>query len=448
MSYTRRFASLTLVTLLAVAGARGLGAQVEEQGRTTPPADEIVERILAVVGDSVILMTQIDEQIMRLRAQGATLPTDVEGLDQVRGELLDQLVNELLVVQEAIRDTLIVVEDAEVEERVTEDLAQRVRAFGGQSALQQALSAQGMTMAAYREMLKTQVRRSLLRDQYLQRRSQRLSSIIVPEEEVRAFFDAQSGTMGQRPPTVTFAQLVFDPTPSDAAVDLARAEAEAIRARALEGEDFMELARRNSDDPGSQQLGGDLGWFRRGNMLPEFEDEAFTLDEGEIGDLVETVFGFHIIKVERRRGGEVNARHILIQPEVLREDIDRARILGFELRGRIEAGESIADLRETYGNLDAPDTMAAVPMDQLGELPPGFDTALENAEPGMLVGPLEYETQGQTHFAIIQVVEVREEGRYSYEDVEDQIRSRLREQILMEQIISDLREKAYIDIRM
>jgi len=448
MSYTRRFASPTLVTLLALAGATGLGAQVEEQGRTTPPADQIVERILAVVGDSVVLMTQIDEQIMRLRAQGAAIPIDVEGLDEVRGELLDQLVNELLVVQEAIRDTLIVVEDAEVEERVTEDLAQRVRAFGGQSALLQALSAQGMTMAAYREMLKTQVRRSLLRDQYLQRRSQSLSSIIVPEEEVRAFFDAQRETIGQRPPTVTFAQLVFDPTPSDTAVDLARVEAEAIRARALEGEDFAELARRNSDDSGSQQLGGDLGWFRRGNMVPEFEDEAFTLGEGEIGDLVETAFGFHIIKVERRRGGEVNARHILIQPEVLPGDINRARILGMELRGRIEAGESIADLRETYGNLDVPDTMAAVPMDQLGELPPGFDAALENAEPGMLSGPLEYEAQGQSHFAIIQVVEVREEGAYSYEDVEDQIRSRLREQILMEQIISDLREKAYIDIRM
>ncbi len=270
----------------------------------------------------------------------------------------------------------------------------------------------------------------------------------MPEEEVRAFFDEQSGAMGQRPPTVTFAQLVFDPTPSDAAVDLARVEAEAIRARALEGEDFAELARRNSDDLGSQQLGGDLGWFRRGNMVPEFEDEAFSLEEGRIGDLVETPFGFHIIKVERRRGGEVNARHILIQPEVLPEDIDRARILGFELRGRIEGGESIADLRETYGNLDAPDTMAAVPMDQLEELPPGFDTALENAEPGMLAGPLEYETQGQSHFAILQVVEVREEGAYSYEDVRDQIRSRLREQILMEQILSDLREKAYIDIRM
>lgn len=448
MPYTRRFASLTLVTLLAVAGATGLGAQVEEQERITPPADEIVERIIAIVGDSVILKTQIDEQVVRLRAQGATLPTDAEGLDEVRRELLDQLVNELLVVQEAIKDTLIVVEDAEVEDRVAEDIAQRIRAFGGQSALQQALSAQGMTMAAYRDMLNSQVRRSLLRDQYLQRRSQRLSSIIVPEEEVRAFFDEQSSALGQRPHTVTFAQLVFDPTPSDAAVDLARAEAEAIRARALEGEDFAELARRNSDDTGSQQLGGDLGWFRRGNMVPEFEDEAFTLNEGEIGDLVETAFGFHIIKVERRRGGEVNARHILIQPEVFSEDIDRARVLGFELRGRIEAGETIADLRETYGDLDAPDTMRAVPMDQLGELPPGFDAALENAEPGMLAGPLRYETQGQSHFAIIQVVEVRDEGAYSYEDVEDQIRSRLREQILMEQIISDLREKAYIDIRM
>ncbi len=448
MPYTRRFASLTLVTLLAVAGATGLGAQVEEQERITPPADEIVERIIAIVGDSVILKTQIDEQVVRLRAQGATLPTDAEGLDEVRRELLDQLVNELLVVQEAIKDTLIVVEDAEVEDRVAEDIAQRIRAFGGQSALQEALSAQGMTMAAYRDMLNSQVRRSLLRDQYLQRRSQRLSSIIVPEEEVRAFFDEQSSALGQRPHTVTFAQLVFDPTPSDAAVDLARAEAEAIRARALEGEDFAELARRNSDDTGSQQLGGDLGWFRRGNMVPEFEDEAFTLNEGEIGDLVETAFGFHIIKVERRRGGEVNARHILIQPEVFSEDIDRARVLGFELRGRIEAGETIADLRETYGDLDAPDTMRAVPMDQLGELPPGFDAALENAEPGMLAGPLRYETQGQSHFAIIQVVEVRDEGAYSYEDVEDQIRSRLREQILMEQIISDLREKAYIDIRM
>ena len=448
MSYTRCFASLALVGLLAVAGATGLGAQVDEQVRANPPSEDIVERIVAVVGDSVILMTQIDEQIIRLRAQGATLPNDVEGLIQVRGELLDQLVNELLVVQEAIRDTLIIVEEAEVEDRVTEDLAQRVRAFGGQSALQQALSAQGMTMAAYREMLKAQVRRGLLRDQYLQRRSQRLASIVVQEEEVRAFFDAQAGDLGQRPATITFAQLVFEPTPSEAAVDLARAEAEAIRARALEGEDFEELARRNSDDPGSQQLGGDLGWFRRGNMVPEFEDEAFALNEGEIGELVETDFGFHIIKVERRRGGEVNARHILIQPEVLPEDIDRTRVLGFELRGRIEAGESIAELRETYGNLDAPDTMA-VPVNQLGDLPPGFDAALENAEAGVLAGPLDYQTQqGQTFFAIIQVVEVREEGAYSYEDVADQIRSRLRDQKLMEQIISDLREKAYIDIRM
>src|SRR5690606_3914359 len=101
---------------------------------------------------------------------------------------------------------------------------------------------------------------------------------------------------------LTFRQVVVAPTASDSAKAAARAEAEALVDSIIAGRDFAELATRHSDDIGTASVGGDLGWFRRGQMVKEFEDAAFAIPAGRVSRVVETVFGYHVIKVERVRG--------------------------------------------------------------------------------------------------------------------------------------------------
>ncbi|MDQ3803992.1 MAG: peptidylprolyl isomerase, partial [Acidobacteriota bacterium] len=120
--------------------------------------------------------------------------------------------------------------------------------------------------------------------------------------------------------------------PTDAEVDAkmgeARREAEEILKRARAGEDFEALAKQHSDEPGADQRGGDLGWFGRGQMVKEFEETAFAMKEGEVSDVIETQFGFHVVKLEGRRTEkgpdgqpeeQVKARHILVRPSGIAE---------------------------------------------------------------------------------------------------------------------------------
>ena len=406
----------------------------------------LVDRIAAVVGDSVITLTQIQERIFQLSSQGLEIPTDAGALARLQREILDQIVGEQLIVQAAIRDTTIAVDEADIEEIVSQDLQQRVRQFGGQAAFQQTLQAQGFTMASFREFLRGQVRQNRLYQQYMAKRSRDLAGIVIEDSEIRAFFDAQRENLGQRPPSVAFTQIIVASTPSDSARDAARAEAERIRQMAVEGEDFEELARRFSQEPGAQDSGGDLGWFRRGEMVPAFEEAAFSLGVNQISDVVETPFGFHIIKVERRRSGEVRARHILIQPQTSEADRLRALQTAEEVKSRLEAGEDFVALREAYGDLESADSLE-YPFDQLSQLPPGYAEPLLQSDAGQVIGPIEYEAAGRARFAVIQVQAVREGGEFSLEEIRPQIRQRLQEEKLVEKILEELRAQTYVQIR-
>jgi peptidyl-prolyl cis-trans isomerase SurA len=430
------------VVLLAL-GWGSLPQSLQGQDRT------LVDRIAAVVGDSVIPLSQVEERIFQLRAQGVEIPADNESLTLLRRDILDQMIGEQLIVQAAIQDTTIVVDESDVDEAVSQEIQRRSASFGGQVAFQRALADQGWTLTSYREFLRGQFRQQQLYQQFMAKKARDFRSVVVEESEVREFFEDQKDAIGQRPPTVVFAQVIVAPTPSDSTKALARAEADRIREMALAGEDFGELARRFSQDPGSKDSGGDLGWFRRGDMTQTFEDAAFNLAVDEISAPVESPFGYHIIKMNRRRSGEVRASHILIPVEPTPADVDRAASDAEEVRLRLEAGESPATLRELFGDGEAPDTLR-VPFDRLRELPPGFAEPLLQSESGQILGPIRYLAREQPRFGVLKVVSVLEGGPYTLddEDLQTRIRSAIQEQKMVEGILGELRSRTYVQIRM
>lgn len=173
------------------------------------------------------------------------------------------------------------------------------------------------------------------------------ADIQVDEQTLRARYEAQKinySTPEER--QASHILIEADENAAQEQLDAARQKAEALLARLRQGEDFAELAGAESDDPGSAKQGGDLGFFGRGAMVPAFEEAAFALKEGELSDVVQSPFGFHIIKLTGIRGGEV-------QPfdkvrDKIRQDIQNEK-----------AEQRFYDMAEQLANLsyEQPDTL-------------------------------------------------------------------------------------------
>ncbi len=446
LSTFRTAGALLLATPLAV--------MAQQAPRPTPgfviPGEDpaLVDRVVAVAGDSVIFLTDVQYEMLLLSGQ-QEFPTDSAGLRDAAAEVLESLVNLQLLLQEAARDSTLAPDPTLIESRVQEQIDAVQGQIGGAAQLQAALAADGMTMPEYRETLRTRIQRDLTRQLFLQRRLQSAAPVAITEQEMRELFDTQRASLQQRPEIFSLEQVLIRPSPPDSMWARARAEIDSLVLRILGGEDFEEVAREASDDPGSGANGGDLGWFRRGAMVPEFDAVAFRLNDGQMSAPFRSSYGWHVIRVDRRRPGEVKARHILVAPESGPDDLATARERALEISARWAAGARVADLARELDQDDRIPVQLQVSPSDLSGLPEGYAAALANVteeSEGTILPPFEVEVDG-TKLALVRVVDVRAAGEFTFEDVEAQIRQRLQQQKSLERLWAGLRSRAYVDIR-
>ena len=413
-------------------------------GQTNTQGDNVVERVVALVGDSVILMTELDEYLMTLEAGGWARPDDPEELLTVKTQVLDQLVNQQLILLEAIKDTLLTVSDDELEERVQQEMDGQVRQFGTTKGFQDALTEQNMTVNQFREQRKNMIRRDLLQERYFAKTGNAGDDVIITEEDARSFFEENQAQLPQLPATILFENFILSPEANSTSKAEALAEAERLLHLAMNGEQtFAELATRFSDGP-SAQNGGELGWIRHdGSMVPEFEEEAFKLSPGRISSPIETEFGYHLILLERIRGGERRVRHLLVEPEIVEVDIEANELRSLSFAEQLTAGES------SSGNLRVdPDTLDLA-LGQIAEISPEYAAGMISAKSGDVVGPIQLTgPRMENSWGVARIIEMKKGGITEFEDVREMIEGRLRQIRSSEDLIEDLRTRTFVDIRL
>ncbi len=257
-------------------------------------AAETVDRIVAVVNGDIIVLSEL-RQISRNYLDRMSDQFKVAGGDEQLREaerrILDQLIDEKLVNQEADR-LAITFSEREVDMAV-KDMQNRNKLNDAQFAA--ALAEEGLTMPKYREQLKSQMKKVRVIDQEIKSRIQ------VSKEEVDAYYEKHADDFNAEPEVrIQQIRLIIPPESSAGEVSRIQAQAESILAKIKGGEDFTSLVGLYSQDP-TAQAGGDMGTFKRGELLPAIDEYAFSMKPGEVSPVIRTEGGFHIVKVLGRR---------------------------------------------------------------------------------------------------------------------------------------------------
>jgi peptidyl-prolyl cis-trans isomerase SurA len=408
----------------------------------------VVDRVVAIVGNRPVLASQVDEEVFSRQSQGQSPPKDPDSLAALRKQVISSIVDEELLVQQAQRDTAIKVTDQEIADGVEQQVRKVRGNFTSEVDYKNELKRAGFgTPEEYRRWLTDQQRRAAFQNRLIEklRQEDKLKPVSPTEQEMRAYFNEQKGALGNRPATLSFRQIVIAPRPAPQAKARTRAQADSIVLELRRGADFATAAKRFSQDPGSKEQGGSLNWFRRGVMVPEFERVAFALRPGVVSDPVESPFGFHIIQVERVQPGEVQARHILLIPDIDSVHVDSARALADSVRRLILRGAPFDSLQRKLHDPSAEKQAENVPADKL---PEAYAKAFGDADSGAVAPVFSLPGAGtREQFVVAQITGRRPPGDIRYEDVRDRIRDQLGQQLAIRRYIDRLRSATYVEVR-
>lgn len=348
-----------------------------------------LNKIIAKVDNYYVLRSDLEEAYQSYVSQNQTPPQ--------KCQLLESLVINKMMLAKAEIDS-VVVDDKIVDSELDQRMQYMAQQFGSEKNI---IEAYGKSL----EMLKSELRQQVRDQKVVQKMQQKITTDVkVTPREVRKFFDTiPKDSLPYMPADVEVGQIVRFAKPTKEQKDALRQRLLDIKKRVENGEDFGKLAKEFSEDVGSAQNNGDLGFAKRGMMVAPFEGAALKLKPNEMSDVVESEFGLHLIQLIETRGAEYHARHILLRPDYNRLDLSEPTHFLDSLRTLIVADsikfdKAAHDFSEDKSTADAggllrdPQTGASkLAMD--GTMEYALFSLLDTMKVGSVSKPLPYRTE-------------------------------------------------------
>ena len=409
-----------------------------------------LDRVVAVVGDVIVTQSNLQEKVIQKRQEGVRIPEDSGAFRAFVIGVLNEIVDEELLLQKA-KDLKVEVPEADVTSTIDKQYKEVRKRFSTEAEFKAELAKAGYgTPEEYKRFLMDGVKRNetITRTIRKLREDGKITQANVTDAEVADAYERNKATMPKREASVTWRQIIIPPRPSPVAKELARTRAESLLAELKTGGEFEKLAKRESADPGSKDNGGDLGWNRRGKMVPEFDRWMFALSPGQLSPVVETAFGYHIIRVDRANPAEVKARHILIAPKIDSLDVARARLEADSVRVAWAAGAPFDSLAKKHHDFKSGEETTLLTPFPRGQLPTAYQQAFAAKKARDLVV---FEIAGSgnvpSKFVVAQIASVEEGGDLTLAEVKERFRARLAEEGGVKRLMDALRKATYVSVR-
>ncbi|MEC7646711.1 MAG: peptidylprolyl isomerase [Bacteroidota bacterium] len=351
-----------------------------------------IDKVEAIIGDEIVLTSDIESQYLQYLSQG-NINSNV-----IKCEIIEDILFQKLLVNQAKIDSVFI-SDEDIDGEIKKRLDYFENQLGSFEKVEE-----------YFSKSKSEIELELgkvIKDQFLAQKTQGsiTSDVQVTPAEVIDFFNKQDvSSLPIVPSKVEVSQIIIKPEISNAQKDKLREKLNSFRVRVYEGEDFKMLATLYSDDPGSASKGGELGFVNRGDLVPEFERAAFRLKEGEISEVVESQFGFHIVQLIERRGEQINVRHILLKPKVSSTSLYNTKLKIEEIEKEIKDGKiTFEDAIVKYSNDESknngglllnPNTMST--MHTIDDMGPALRYVLENLNVNEISSPAVFQLADET----------------------------------------------------
>ncbi|MDQ2177725.1 peptidylprolyl isomerase [Marinifilum sp. D714] len=270
--------------------------------------DNVVDKIIAVVGNQVVLKSDVEQRFISLKAQGYT-----SGSVDLKTEIFEDLLIQKLMIAQAAIDSIEVTEQ-EVEDDLSRKMEMYIQRIGSKEKLEQYF---GKSILEMKNDLREPTRNERIKEKM---QAEITKDIHITPAEVRDFYNnLNKDSLPTIPGKLEVQQIVRYPKVTDDEKDRIRNRLREFRDRVHKGESFSTLAVLYSEDPGSARQGGELGYTPRSSLVPEFANVAFNLKTDKVSKIVETEYGFHIIQFIDRKGERINVRHILLKPKIEEE---------------------------------------------------------------------------------------------------------------------------------